>query len=436
MTRSSLLLATLLCLVPTPAFAQSYVIAAPGGGAILRVVTGDAACPVAQVDGAPHALAERSGPRDDTSRAAPSAFPLRVCEVPLARDVRQVRVENRSVPVLPRVVRRIVVIGDTGCRLKAATDAWQACNDPRAWPFARVARVAAAMRPDLVLHVGDYDYRENACPEDKAGCAGSPHGYGWDAWRADFLTPAAPLLTAAPWVMVRGNHEECARAGLGWWILLDPHALETGADCSDPARYFAGDHRDPYAVELGGQARLIVADLSAMGEKPLIGAALARYTSDAARIRDLARVGDTNFVTAHYPFGAVTGTQHKGFRRGIPAIGQAFGTTAPALVPDLPAVTAMLAGHVHMLQYVADHGHPTQLVIGFSGTQEDAPKAPATVNDPGIAGSLPSVTDLASRFGQYGFGLMTRRADGRWNFTAYDQNGKVLLRRKIARAGD
>ncbi len=55
-------------------------------------------------------------------------------------------------------------------------------------------------------------------------CAGSPWGYGWDAWNADFFTPAAPLLAAAPWAAVRGNHESCARAGQGWWRFLDGHA--------------------------------------------------------------------------------------------------------------------------------------------------------------------------------------------------------------------
>jgi hypothetical protein len=50
----------------------------------------------------------------------------------------------------------------------------------------------------------------------------SPWGYGWDTWKADFFDPAQALLKAAPWVMVRGNHETCTRAGQGWWRFLDP----------------------------------------------------------------------------------------------------------------------------------------------------------------------------------------------------------------------
>ena len=89
--------------------------------------------------------------------------------------------------------QRIVMFGDTGCRLKTG-DPTQACNDHNAWPFPKVAAMAAAARPDLMIHVGDYEYREDACPTGNIGCAGSPSGYGWDAWNADFFQPAAAAL--------------------------------------------------------------------------------------------------------------------------------------------------------------------------------------------------------------------------------------------------
>src|SRR5581483_4696378 len=151
-------------------------------------------------------------------------------------------------PTLPpssATINRIVVIGDTGCRL--ARFAVQDCDNPRAWPFAAIARAAALKRPDLVIHVGDYYYRETACPADRAGCAGSPFGDNWPSWRADFLDPAAPLLAAAPWVMVRGNHELCARGGQGWFRLLDP----------DPGRADCVDSTSPYRLSLGGLDLLV-----------------------------------------------------------------------------------------------------------------------------------------------------------------------------------
>lgn len=76
-----------------------------------------------------------------------------------------------------------------GCRIKVGDRAFQACNDTAAWPFADVANAAAAAAPDLVIHVGDYHYGDNACPYGNTGCAGGPWGYGWDAWEADAAAP-------------------------------------------------------------------------------------------------------------------------------------------------------------------------------------------------------------------------------------------------------
>jgi hypothetical protein len=93
----------------------------------------------------------------------------------------------------------------------------------------------------------------------------------------------------------------------------------------------------------------------------------------------------------------------------------------------------MLAGHVHMLQYAAQRGRPVQIVNGFSGTQEDAPKAPASLADARRLGAPPALLDVASRFGVFGFGLLERRADGRWRYTAYDRKGRVVLTRAVKR---
>ena len=77
-----------------------------------------------------------------------------------------------------------------------------------------------------MIHVGDYNYREDAVPGRQCGLCRQSLGYGWDAWNADFFAPAAPLLAAAPWVMVRGNHEDCVRAGEGWFRFLDRLPME------------------------------------------------------------------------------------------------------------------------------------------------------------------------------------------------------------------
>ncbi len=98
---------------------------------------------------------------------------------------------NQDLPLPEGPIRRIAVIGDTGCRVNDWEKKYQACNDPEAWPFAQVAQAVADWDPDLIVHVGDYLYRESPCPEGMAGCQGNPHGDNWATWDADFFTPAA-----------------------------------------------------------------------------------------------------------------------------------------------------------------------------------------------------------------------------------------------------
>ena len=110
-------------------------------------------------------------------------------------------------------------MGDTGCRLETG-DPPQSCNDPQAWPFKQISDMASSFNPNLVIHVGDYLYRQDACPQGDNGCEGSPFGDNYATWDADFFAPANRLLRKAPWVFSRGNHEECGRAGKGWFCFL------------------------------------------------------------------------------------------------------------------------------------------------------------------------------------------------------------------------
>jgi hypothetical protein len=106
-------------------------------------------------------------------RAAPGGqFPILVCSLDIPADAQSVTISEVPVPVPVAVgqVNRVAVIGDTGCRLKGFYV--QACNDPEQWPFRLIADVVAQMKPDLVIHVGDYHYRETPCPAGNQGCAG------------------------------------------------------------------------------------------------------------------------------------------------------------------------------------------------------------------------------------------------------------------------
>lgn len=179
---------------------------------IARALIGTAdSCPSITVDGATSLMPARVSPRA-------AAFG-RMCELRLKPEsVHRIQIAYASGILLDQeIVRqpeRIAVFGDTGCRVTSYFD--QGCNDPKKWPFEQLARAVAGKNPDYVLHLGDYLYREVPCLGSSRACGGGPFGDREETWRLDFFEPARPLLAKAPWVFVRGNHEDCKRGGYGW----------------------------------------------------------------------------------------------------------------------------------------------------------------------------------------------------------------------------
>ncbi len=138
----------------------AYMILGPDGQRIARVVTEIKDCPALFVDGHVQEMTVRSpagtAPLRPTASkpefTKPSAFPATVCEATIAPDVRQVSVHGWLLPLPPKTIKRIVVIGDTGCRIKGSDV--QKCGDPTAYPFAAIAAAAAAWKPDICCMSG------------------------------------------------------------------------------------------------------------------------------------------------------------------------------------------------------------------------------------------------------------------------------------------
>jgi hypothetical protein len=421
-------------LAPSTDQQAAYVVVGEGGGAIARVISTAASCPEIVIDGRNVAMAERAprspiperAPRKDGQQGASSA--VLTCDAAIPVGTRQASVAGVTLPLPTAEARRIVVIGDTGCRIK--NHEVQDCNDPVAFPFATVAKAAAAWRPDLVVHVGDYHYREDPCPAGRQGCAGSPFGYGWDAWNADFFAPGRALLHAAPWVMARGNHENCDRAGQGYWRFLDPRPLQRGRDCNAPADDATGNYSDPYAVPLGAGAQLIVFDTANTYYKGFKAGdpRLALYADTYRKIAALAAGARYNIGVDHHPLfglGAIADKKTRAISLfgGDGGLLQAFGAVDAGILP--PSISMLLSGHVHLWEQVSfSSNHPTQFVSGFSGTAEDIVPLPerAPPDVPPAPGAV--VEHMSSWIDGFGFMTMERLGADRWEVKVWDRDGR------------
>jgi hypothetical protein len=413
---------------------------AGGANIVRRVVEGalEAPCPVLSTDHGAVPLTPRRGrPVKSSPRLVEQDFTVTICEARLSSGTRRARLDGRTLPLTPAMVRRIVVIGDTGCRLKDGKGGgpYQACNDPERFPFARIAAAAARWKPDLVVHVGDYHYRESPCPGGVEGCRGSPSGYGFDAWKADFLDPAAPLLAAAPWVMARGNHETCERAGLGFRLLLDPAPLDPRTDCADPAKDFEGDFSPTYAVPLGGGDQLIVFDSAAAGLKPLSPGdpVFERFVAMREEIEALSRKARRAILVDHHPFlayAAGKGPHGDELYSGNMSLISTFGASGRALAPE--RADLVLSGHVHVWEALSfSSGEPAQIVAGFSGTEEDPVPLPATAprDQPPAPGAV--VAMMSSWTDGFGFMTLTRTGAAAWRIDVRDVDGRVINRCRL-----
>ena len=289
-----------------------------------------------------------------TPRDNPYHFPVVVCEAPVGFDEELAIAMDGgslSLPAVRHDPRRIAVFGDTGCKLGAAADGACPAGTP-AQPFAGLAAAAAATEPDLVIHLGDYNYRgtpSNVLFTERDGAAARQVGQwtydagdgteesercvqaagagfysqsapnavfpdSWEAWNDDLFSAAPDLLAAAPWVMARGNHELCSKAGSGWFYFLDPHSNLVPGDrqlsCPppDPARAPIDNVvlSPPYAVGLGSLTLLVVDSANACDS-------FTEATFTAAYSRQLGEVGrlvpaaGTAWWVSHRPLWGVTG---------------------------------------------------------------------------------------------------------------------------------
>ncbi|MDR3508324.1 MAG: metallophosphoesterase [Caulobacteraceae bacterium] len=371
-----------------------------GAGQRIRAVAASGRCPALTIDGARRPMSVRAAPDAD--------FPVTVCQASAPSGARTASIGGRPLPLLTAPPKRILIFGDSGCRLKGADI--QDCNNTAAWPFPEVARRAAAMKPDLVIHVGDYLYREKGCPPGRAGCAGTPYGDNWMTWRADFIDPVQPLMQAAPVILVRGNHESCARGGKGWTRLLD--AGDDGRNC--PATSAA------YAIDIGG-LKLDIVDSAEADDRNAPPMDVARITRQLDAFGpDLAH--EPSWLITHRPVWAVAPVARL---PPLDPVEVSLNRTLQAAVRarDISGVRLILSGHVHnFASYDFGPTRPAQLVAGTGGGAPGEADLTRPRHSQRTIDGLPAQRLTFQRFGY----LMMERDGENWNGIFYGLDDKVV----------
>jgi hypothetical protein len=377
-----------------------------GEGASVRAIVSGAECPRGTVDGKPLTFTVR--------QASSAEFPVTTCQATAPAGAKFATVDGQRFSLGTRKLNRIVVIGDTGCRLKGAQV--QDCNDPQKWPFSEMTGNAAAKHPDLVIHVGDYYYRETPCPEGRQGCSGSPNGNRWESWRADFFDPASSLLMSAPWIFARGNHEQCGRGAEGWFRFLD----------AGPAPLTCPATAAPFAVRFD-RLKLDVIDSADVVDKQLSSDRLAFYRKQVDAIPNGAPGGKNEaiWVVTHKPLWGYELTKAgASFLSQNPMLAMAANAMDKPHSPQLPGIDLLLGGHIHLFAAL-DFSHdgkslrPAQLIMGGSGTSLDS--SDVKNGEQVVAGLMAKYTvDV-----DFGYLVLDRVKRG-WKGTLYSVEDAVL----------
>lgn|GEM_PF-519371 len=354
-------------------------------------------------------------PMSPRSAEARFAFP-QVCEAVVPFDtplaIRFADGGELSLPTVGRDPARILAMGDTGC---------EDCDGEPARPFADLAAVAAGDTWDVILHMGDYNYRGTPSKvtfpdgsqdwaydagdgtEESESCLQSdgsafvsqnapgntPHD-SWSAWELDFFTPAGELLWSAPWVFARGNHELCSRAGPGWLYFLGPSSdlpavggRQRRCPAADPPSRRQIENVQmipPYLVDLGSLRIAVLDSANACDGFALPDMAdfTGAYARQLGEIEAMVAGGTAPvWLMTHRPPWAVEDFEaDKGTRCAPDSPYQCVNQTLEHAIENglsggaWPApVELSLAGHMHHFQSLTFPAgqQPPQVVIGNGG---------------------------------------------------------------------
>ena len=212
------------------------------------------------------------------------------------------------------------------------------------------------------------------------------------------------LTVTAPLVLVRGNHEECSRAGEGFLRLMGPGRFDPAAPC-DP-------HLAPFTVSLSGASLAVIDDANAP-DTDVDDAMVPVY---AAEFEKLAEIPGPVWFAAHRPiWAAISGPMN------MPIGGNAtlIAAAGKKLLP--PNVALMLSGHIHSFEAINYDGKlAPQIVAGNGGDNLDV--TPRDLRGAIFQGHSGVRVKDGLSVGGFGFLMLTRKQND-WTIDLYDAQG-------------
>lgn len=307
-------------------------------------------------------------------------------------------------------LKKIVIIGDTGCRIKESKKKaqYQDCRDPKQWPYPEIAQSVLSEDPDLIVHLGDYHYREKCSPGKPCEGMSPEVGYQWLPWKLDFFEPSKSLLKAAPWLMVRGNHEDCNRAFQGFKLLLKSDDWNSECD----------DHEGAQVVQIG---KLTLVNLDSSGIPDSLDSSIElknKWLKRLEKVNEKLEKAKSEYVWlfTHKPI------------YGLVANGNGYSPLNMNLRKFLDEsklskkIDLIFSGHVHLSQLVQASGGPLQIVVGNSGTSLDkAPEPPTEENLQNLG------IKKANVLRHFGYATLERKSENETKIQFHNTKGEMIF---------
>ncbi len=313
---------------------------------------------------------------------------------------------------------KIAIIGDTGCRLKEnkkGEGEYQDCKDPKVWPFHQVMKQVMKEKPDLILHVGDYHYREHCSAGKECQKYAQAVGYGVEPWNLDFFEPIAVTYNKTPWILVRGNHEDCNRAYLGYFRLMANEEL------SGPCLAY----EDPDFVVLKD---LLIINFDSASLPDAIDPSSENAKIWIDRLKEVEKKIDASgikhvWLITHKPiYGLVK------FNGKVTTVSPNFKKYTES-TNLLSKIEMILAGHVHVSQMIKATGKPVQFILGNGGTMlDDFGDLTKDVDLKGLG-----LDQIFTSSPGYGYAIFQRSVTkAKWTMEFKTESGQVTSRCEMA----